>query len=96
MSAPHCEPANPGRRLTANRLPFEHSYQEVNANAKATSAAIQATDPFIYNPKRGPATAKARPTLVQNEQAEVFVTLKNPFLFDLDIQSIELRCVFPI
>lgn len=80
-------------RLTPNRQPQEHSYQDVSANAQATTVAITSTDPFIYNPKKGPAVAKIRPTIVQNELAEVFVTLQNPFLFELEIQSIGLRYV---
>lgn len=89
VHAPPC--SLPRLRLSPNRLPFEHPYQDVEANAKATTTVITKRDPFIYSPKRGAATAKVRPTLVQNETAEVFVTLQNPFLFDLEIQSIELR-----
>lgn len=80
-------------RLSSNRQPREHPYQDVEANAKATTVATAPTDPFIYNPKKGPVAAKIRPTLVQHEVAEVYVTLQNPFLFDLEIQSIELRFV---
>lgn len=80
-------------RLPSNRRPFPHPYQDVAANAKATTAALTPTDPFIYNPKKGPAAAKSRPVIVQNEVAEVYVTLQNTFLFELEIQSIELSFV---
>lgn len=29
---------------------------------------------------------------MQNERFEVVMTLKNPFVFDLDLESIGLRC----
>jgi hypothetical protein len=79
----------PFRSLSPNRFPFEHSLQE--AEAATTTAGPAKRDPFIYNPKRAGSAAKVRPTLVQNESAEVFLTLQNPFLFDLEIQSIVLR-----
>lgn len=80
--------AHKGARLSPNRLPQEHPYHD-STSAKSTIAV--AAELFIYNPNKGPAATKARPTLVQNEVAEVFVTLQNPFLFELKIQSIELR-----
>ena len=78
--------------LLHNRQTFEHPAQDALPSEDANAAAAQAKrNPFIYNPKKGPAVARERPTVVQNEIAEVFVTLQNPFLFDLEIQSIELR-----
>lgn len=80
------------RRLLPNRETFEHPVEDAKPTEDTTAAAAHAkSNPFIYNPKKGPAAARGRPTVVQNEIAEVFVTLQNPFLFDLEIQSIELR-----
>lgn len=80
------------RSLLHNRQTFEHPARDAIPTEDADAAAAYAkTNPFIYNPKKGPAAARSRPTVVQNEIAEVFVTLQNPFLFDLEIQSIELR-----
>lgn len=83
-------------RLSHNRLPFEHPYQDVAAAQAPPSAAtaLGTKDPFIYNPKKGPTAARARPTIVLNEVTEVMVTLQNPFLFELEIQNIELRSVY--
>ena len=46
-------------------------------------------DPFLYNPRLKPTDA-AKTLLVVNEQIEVFVTVKNPFLFDLDIADLSI------
>lgn len=79
-------------RLSSNRAPFEHPLQD--ATDKATSAAAGPRNPFIWNPRKSSKKAtKTKPTVVQNEPTEVFVTLQNPFLFDLEIQHIELRYI---
>ncbi|EMD38404.1 hypothetical protein CERSUDRAFT_113560 [Gelatoporia subvermispora B] len=46
------------------------------------------TDPFLYNPRRQ--SGRAQSTLVQGEPFEVVITLRNPFVFDLELQSIRL------
>ncbi|GAA5896374.1 hypothetical protein JCM6882_000998 [Rhodosporidiobolus microsporus] len=75
-------------KLSPNRLPVEHALRD--ADSASSSAANKPRNPFLYDPRRRPQAAKARPSLVQNEVVEVFVTLQNPFLFELEIQSIEL------
>ncbi|GAA6044610.1 hypothetical protein JCM8097_006453 [Rhodosporidiobolus ruineniae] len=75
-------------RLTQNRLPFEHALRDAEIADGAGSSAPR--NPFLYDPRRRPQAAKSRPSLVQNEITEVFVTLQNPFLFELELQSIEL------
>ena len=80
--------------LSTNRVPFEHAYDDdVDPNNKptATSAALATRNPFIYSPQGGRVkTAKVKPTLVQNDVSEFYVTLQNPFLFELEIQAIQL------
>ncbi|GAA5864034.1 hypothetical protein JCM1840_000679 [Sporobolomyces johnsonii] len=75
-------------RLSPNRSPVEHPLQDASTETTASPAGPR--NPFIYDPRKGIKAAKTKPTLVQNEMAEVYVTLQNPFLFELEIQSIEL------
>ncbi|GAA5872900.1 hypothetical protein JCM8547_003260 [Rhodosporidiobolus lusitaniae] len=72
-------------RLSQNRVPVEHALREAE---KVDAGASR--NPFLYDPRKRPQAAKTRPSLVQNETTEVYVTLQNPFLFELEIQSIEL------
>ncbi|GAA6003089.1 hypothetical protein JCM10207_001980 [Rhodosporidiobolus poonsookiae] len=72
-------------KLSSNRAPVEQSTEAANS-----AAASGPRNPFLYDPRKRPQAAKTRPSLVQNEATEVFVTLQNPFLFELEIQSIEL------
>ncbi|BGO92090.1 hypothetical protein NBRC10512_000821 [Rhodotorula toruloides] len=74
-------------RLPTNRIPFEHALQDA---APEQAHATGPRNPFLYDPRKQVRAAKARPSLVQNELAEVFVTLQNPFLFELEVQNIEL------
>ena len=72
---------------------MEHPYKDATDPAATVDEVTKPRNPFIYNPTKAPKAARARPTFLENEAAEVFVTLQNPFLFDLEIQNIELRCV---
>ncbi|BGP16900.1 hypothetical protein JCM10213v2_004908 [Rhodosporidiobolus nylandii] len=72
-------------KLSQNRLPLEHALQEAESADAATSSTF-----FFYDPRKRPTAPKTRPALVQNEIVEVFVTLQNPSLFELEIPSIEL------
>ncbi|SCV69753.1 BQ2448_1147 [Microbotryum intermedium] len=85
--------------LTPNRLPIEHSIKDVEANATFNNSALAKKDPFTIGGNRralnnnhdpNDASSRIRPTLITNEVAEVFVTLQNPFGFDLEIQSMHL------
>ncbi|GAA5925915.1 hypothetical protein JCM1841_004039 [Sporobolomyces salmonicolor] len=75
-------------QLSPNRSPVEHPLQDASTETTAPPAGPR--NPFIYDPRKGTKAAKTKPTLVQNEMAEVYVTLQNPFLFELEIQSIDL------
>lgn len=75
-----------------NRAAIEHPLQDASTDT-TTTAAAGPRNPFIWDPRRNNRkSAKLKPSLVQNETTEVFVTLQNPFLFDLEIPNIELRC----
>ncbi|GAA6060047.1 hypothetical protein JCM10212_001044 [Sporobolomyces blumeae] len=74
--------------LAPHRVPTEHPLRDATANAPLMSGP---RNPFIWDPRLGmKKPARVRPTLVQYESTEVLVTLHNPFLFELEIQSIEL------
>lgn len=46
-------------------------------------------DPFLYNPRKT-MSGQVQSILVQNEKFEVVVTLRNPFVFDLQLESLAL------
>ncbi|KZT67733.1 hypothetical protein DAEQUDRAFT_792472 [Daedalea quercina L-15889] len=48
-----------------------------------------AKDPFLYNPRKV-ASGQTQSVLVQNERFEVVMTLRNPFVFDLELESVAL------
>ena len=72
-------------------MPVEHVKAVLDAEGIHESTPALKRDPFIYNPTKDGLAASIRPTLVQHDIVEVFVTLQNPFQFDLEIQNIELR-----
>ena len=49
-------------------------------------------DPFLYNPRRS-LNNKGNLLVVQNENLEFQITLRNPFVFDLELSSLSLRHV---
>ncbi|GBE81971.1 TRAPP II complex [Sparassis latifolia] len=72
------------------RLPME---TPVSALAQAPSDAnpilVGLTDPFLYNPRKL-TSGQSRLTLVQNEIFELMLTLRNPYVFDLELQTLAL------
>ncbi|THH33843.1 hypothetical protein EUX98_g252 [Antrodiella citrinella] len=46
-------------------------------------------DPFLYNPRKL-AAAQGHTMLVENESCELIVTLRNPYVFDLELSSLSL------
>ncbi|ORX40220.1 transport protein Trs120 or TRAPPC9 TRAPP II complex subunit-domain-containing protein [Kockovaella imperatae] len=67
--------------LPPNRLPLEHSREEI--------ATDKGRDPFLYNPRLRAAEA-GKTVLIAKEQTDVYVTLRNPFAFNLEIQDMSL------
>ncbi|TBU35870.1 TRAPP II complex [Dichomitus squalens] len=72
------------------RLPIEKPIS-ILAHASAVPSAIISgkKDPFLYNPRKA-AVGQAKTVLVQNESFDLVVTLRNPYVFDLDLQSLQL------
>ncbi|WWC88812.1 uncharacterized protein L201_003725 [Kwoniella dendrophila CBS 6074] len=68
--------------LPLNKLPIEHSINEIAVNDGKK-------DPFLYNPRLKAAEA-GKTVIVANEQVDVFVTVRNPFSFDLEIQDLSI------
>ncbi|WWD18356.1 hypothetical protein CI109_102806 [Kwoniella shandongensis] len=68
--------------LSPNKLPIEHSREEIVVLEGKK-------DPFLYNPRLKAAEA-GKTSMVANEQVDIFVTVRNPFTFDLDIQDLSI------
>lgn len=76
--------------LALHRLPIENPFSILTAKSSATNSLLSGiTDPFLYNPRRtsGP---QSKNLIVQGEPIELTITLRNPYVFDLEIQSISL------
>ncbi|KAH9856984.1 TRAPP II complex [Lenzites betulinus] len=72
------------------RLPIEKPLSILSHSATAATAVLTGVkDPFLYNPRKL-MSGQAKTVLVQNEPFELVVTLQNPYVFDLDLQSLQL------
>lgn len=72
------------------RLPVEKPISVLSKQASGVPAILQGiTDPFLYNPRRA-TSKKDREIVAQNEILEFVVMLQNPFVFDLELQSLSL------
>ncbi|KAI0818742.1 transport protein Trs120 or TRAPPC9 TRAPP II complex subunit-domain-containing protein [Irpex lacteus] len=74
------------------RLPLEKPVSLLEREASEDAVPpilVGMTDPFLYNPRRLTAGQGAM-LLVQNETFEVVITLRNPFVFDLELSSLSL------
>lgn len=81
------------QRLPFVRLPVGKrisSLQENDGNVGKRPPVT--TDPFLYNPRRS-LNNKGSLLVVQNENLEFQITLRNPFVFDLELSSLSLRYV---
>ncbi|KAL7423194.1 hypothetical protein Q5752_002494 [Cryptotrichosporon argae] len=65
--------------LPQNRVPTAHTRAEIVPGRK---------NPFLYNPRLRAEAGKT--VLVANEQVDVYVTIQNPFAFDLDVKDLSL------
>ncbi|TFY82625.1 hypothetical protein EWM64_g1393 [Hericium alpestre] len=57
--------------------------------ANGINALPRLTDPFLYNPRRS-MMAQGNTLVVKDELVEFVVTLRNPYVFDLEIQTLAL------
>ncbi|KAH9946027.1 TRAPP II complex [Epithele typhae] len=72
------------------RLPVEKPISILSrAAAGATSIISGVRDPFLYNPRKM-LQGQTRTILVQNEAFDLVVTLRNPYVFDLELQNLQL------
>ncbi|KAJ7097903.1 TRAPP II complex [Mycena belliarum] len=71
------------------RLPIEKPFSALQQSSSEIAPILTGgTDPFLYNPRR--ALGQGKSLVVQNELLEFVVVLKNPYVFDLEIQSLSL------
>ncbi|KAJ6630827.1 TRAPP II complex [Mycena sp. CBHHK59/15] len=71
------------------RLPIEKPLSALQTRASDIAPILTGgTDPFLYNPRR--ALGQGKSLVVQNELLEFVVVLRNPYVFDLEIQSLSL------
>lgn len=76
--------------LALHRLPIENPCSILTAKSSATNSLLSGIiDPFLYNPRKssGP---QSKNLIVQGEPIELTITLRNPYVFDLEIQNISL------
>ncbi|KAF9652866.1 hypothetical protein BDM02DRAFT_3153426 [Thelephora ganbajun] len=72
------------------RLPVEKSISLLQESDRSIGKTLAVTtDPFLYNPRRS-LNSKGNLLVVQNENLEFQVTLRNPFVFDLELSSLSL------
>lgn len=67
---------------------------DATAGIEGSGTKPSTTNPFLYDPRMQSSSSRDEAAvLVQDEIAEVFVTLQNPFLFELEIAALSLRSV---
>ncbi|KAF8628414.1 hypothetical protein AX15_003936 [Amanita polypyramis BW_CC] len=77
-------------QLPLIRMPVEKPISALQPRiSDITPILTGAADPFLYNPRKA-AVGERKLLVVQNETLEFSVTLQNPYVFDLEIQSISL------
>ncbi|BGP55929.1 hypothetical protein JCM8202v2_003536 [Rhodotorula sphaerocarpa] len=77
--------------LSPSRRPYEGRSPAPTDPAIAAGPAPPPQNPFLYDPRaRASGALPAQTILVQDEIAEFYVTLRNPFLCPLDIKGISL------
>ncbi|KAJ7235474.1 TRAPP II complex [Mycena haematopus] len=71
------------------RLPIEKPLSALQTRSSGITPILTGgTDPFLYNPRR--ALGQGKSLVVQNELLEFVIVLRNPYVFDLEIQSLSL------
>ncbi|OBZ75570.1 hypothetical protein A0H81_04217 [Grifola frondosa] len=72
------------------RLPIEKPMSVLSRRPSEINPILAGMkDPFLYNPRKI-MSGQGEIILVQNENFELVVTLQNPYVFDLDLQSLQL------
>ncbi|KAF5391257.1 hypothetical protein D9757_001865 [Collybiopsis confluens] len=72
------------------RLPIEKPMSALHPRSSDSNAILTGgTDPFLYNPRRANAT-QGKALVVQGETLEFILVVQNPYVFDLELQSLSL------
>ncbi|KAE9396079.1 hypothetical protein BT96DRAFT_1041682 [Gymnopus androsaceus JB14] len=72
------------------RLPIEKPMSALKPRSSDSNAILTGgTDPFLYNPRRMN-VVQGKPLVVQGETLEFIVIVQNPYVFDLEFQSLSL------
>ncbi|KAG6900876.1 hypothetical protein C0993_009994 [Termitomyces sp. T159_Od127] len=72
------------------RLPVEKPISALQPASSTISPILAGgTDPFLYNPRRV-ALGEGKTLVVQRETLEFVAVLQNPYIFDLELQSLSL------
>ncbi|KAL4067655.1 transport protein Trs120 or TRAPPC9 TRAPP II complex subunit-domain-containing protein [Scleroderma citrinum] len=76
--------------LPSHRFPCEQSISLLASGVPSDNSIVGGvTDLFLYNPRKS-TNVQGKCVLVQGEIAELTITLHNPFVFDLELQSVSL------
>ncbi|KAG6909694.1 hypothetical protein DXG01_015895 [Tephrocybe rancida] len=72
------------------RLPVEKPMSALQSASSSVAPILTGgTDPFLYNPRKA-AVGGGQTLVVQKETLEFVVVLQNPYIFDLELQSLSL------
>ncbi|KZT26443.1 hypothetical protein NEOLEDRAFT_1062821 [Neolentinus lepideus HHB14362 ss-1] len=76
--------------LPLARLPLEKPLSVLEKRLSENAAVLPGvTDPFLYNPRKS-LSGKTLFTVARNENLEIVVTIRNPFVFDMELQKVAL------
>lgn len=76
--------------LQPSKLPYRTLSSELH-DAQTVASAVDLRDQVYHSTGTKNQQDAQKSILVQGEAAEFYVTLQNPFLFDLDIERIAIR-----
>ncbi|KAG8217536.1 TRAPP II complex [Butyriboletus roseoflavus] len=78
--------------LSSHRIPVEKSLSLLHTSSptpRAISIIAGSDDLFLYNPRKSVNT-QGKTIIAQNELAELVITLRNPFMFELELHNVSL------
>ncbi|KAG5727958.1 Transport protein particle subunit [Termitomyces sp. T112] len=73
------------------RLPVEKPISALQPTSSGISPILTGTDPFLYNPRK--VVGERKTLVVQRETLDFVVVLQNPYIFDLELQSLSLSTI---
>ncbi|KAL0946868.1 hypothetical protein HGRIS_013034 [Hohenbuehelia grisea] len=76
--------------IAFQRMTVEKPLSALSTKLPNVNAIIPgSTDPFLYNPRKAQAN-QGKTLVVQNEELEFIVMMQNPYVFDLELESLSL------